>query len=787
MKTKKFSLLFILTLSLCFATCLAQSNDSLISRFNRYRKNIVHEKLFLHLDRTSYLTGETLWLKVYCVEAGTLRPLDLSRVAYVELVDHAGKAALQAKIELNNGKGTGALFIPATLQSGNYSVVAYTRWMKNFPKEYFFNQPIAIVNPFRAPELSPGKKEDTRIDAQFFPEGGNLITNVPSRVAFRVVDQNGNGLSFEGRIKDDIGNTIVTFTSARFGLGSFKATFDHTKTYSAEITSSDGERFNVAFPPVHEKGFSMQVAEDKEQFKILVNATLFDEPLVYLFAHTNNQTIQSQSAFIKNGQAQFTIRKNELRNGITHLTLFNYSLVPVAERLVYVKPERVASAEIRTDHADYSPRTPVKISIELPTPEASSYDASISIFRKDSLPSFHHHTISSYLLFTSDLNGQIENPEYYRDSASYEDFDHLMLTHGWRKFNWQKLMQRDFSFRWLPEVEGPILEGQLLDETGKPARKIETFVSTPSKKAQLYTSISDTTGHVRFILNTIKGPRKLFLQTNFAKDSLYEFQINSPFAESPSANRLPPFILSKNISNTLTTRSVAMQVQDIFTENERSVFTEIDSLPFFGKADETYLLDDFTRFPVMEEVMREYVKGVWVRKRKDAFVFMVLDNVNKAVFNESPLILLDGVPIFRVNDIMNVNPLKIRKIDVLTRRMYVGNVTLPGVVSFTTYTNDLAGIKLDRKNFTIDYDGLQAERTFFTPIYDSERQRSTRIPDQRSTLLWKPSITIANGKATVTCYTSDLPGTFEISVQGLSNDGRTISGRHTFTVSNFNN
>ncbi|HEY0651778.1 MAG TPA: hypothetical protein VGD65_01580 [Chryseosolibacter sp.] len=246
-------------------------------------------------------------------------------------------------------------------------------------------------------------------------------------------------------------------------------------------------------------------------------------------------------------------------------------------------------------------------------------------------------------------------------------------------------------------------------------------------------------------------------------------------------------MLSRNIAGTLTTRSIAMQVQDIFTESERSLFTEVDSLPFFGKPDETYYLDDFTRFPVMEEVMREYVKGVWVRKRKNEFVFIVLDHINKSVFNENPLILLDGVPVFRVNDIMNVNPLKIKRIDVLTRQLYLGKISLPGVVSFRTYSQDLAGITLDRKNFVLDYEGLQAARTFFAPVYDSERQRSTRVPDQRSTLLWMPTVTIADGQASVTAYTSDLPGTFEIQLHGISDDGETITGQHTFTVSNFNN
>ncbi|HEY0651777.1 MAG TPA: hypothetical protein VGD65_01575 [Chryseosolibacter sp.] len=529
------SLVFISMLCANVHIASAQSSDTLLARFIRYRKNIVHEKIFLHLDRTSYLTGETLWLKVYCVEAGTLSPIDLSRVAYIEIIDRSGKRALQTKIELKDGKGNGAIFLPATLPSDNYTVVAYTSWMKNFPKEYFFHQPVTIVNPFRASDHVIAPKPAADIDAQFFAEGGTILAGVDARVAFRVVDQSGKGIDFTGVLKDDSGNTLATFRPSRFGLGSFHATFEAGKRYVAEVTHGDGKVERVNLPEVQVTGYAMQVVEGDDQFDITVSASGFDEPLVFLFAHTNNQTIQCKSAFIKNGKAAFAIKKNSLKKGVTHLTLFNYSLEPVAERLVYTRPDRTGTAHIKTDNSDYSPRRPLKIAVTLSDKTARRYDASVSIFRKDSVPSFDHQAITSYLNFTSDLHGQIENPNYYFESGTAEDFDHVMLTHGWRKFSWEKISRSDFTFRWLPEVEGPILEGTLLDETGKPARNIGTYLSTPSKKIQLYTSVSDTAGNIRFTLSKLRGPRQIYLQTNFEKDSLYQFRLRSPFHESPGS------------------------------------------------------------------------------------------------------------------------------------------------------------------------------------------------------------------------------------------------------------
>lgn len=106
------------------------------------------------------------------------------------------------------------------------------------------------------------------------------------------------------------------------------------------------------------------------------------------------------------------------------------------------------------------------------------------------------------------------------------------------------------------------------------------------------------------------------------------------------------------------------------------------------------MLDKYTRFKVMEEVLREYVPGVLVRIRKDGFHLLVVDKTNKSVL-EAPLMLLDGVPVFDANKIMGINPLKVRKLEVVDGRYYQGPAVYNGIVSFTTYKGDLEGFQLD--------------------------------------------------------------------------------------------
>jgi hypothetical protein len=275
------------------------------------------------------------------------------------------------------------------------------------------------------------------------------------------------------------------------------------------------------------------------------------------------------------------------------------------------------------------------------------------------------------------------------------------------------------------------------------------------------------------------------MQTNTSVDSTYTLSVNNPYDESASSVNPKPFLLSPSMKDKLGERSLSMQVQDIFYReaNDRIVAVKNDSTAFFGNADETYNLDDYTRFPVMEEVMREYVPGVLVRKRRGGFHFLVIDKVNKGILEGDPLVMVDGMPVFDVDKIMSFDPLRIKKLEVITRNFYVGPLFLPGIVSYSTYSGDLGGFEIDPRSVVINYEGLQLQREFYSPAYGNQKDRSNRLPDQRTLLHWIPQLKIdAAGANKVDFYTSDLAGDFVVVVHALARKGMAATGVHKFTV-----
>src|SRR5215217_100132 len=112
LKRKCISLLLSLSF---FNTCIYCQGDlarTMEQNFAAYNKDVVQEKIYVHTDKSFYLAGETIWFRIYTVDANTHKQINISKTAYVEILDHTNKPVLQAMIELNNGDGDGSFLLP---------------------------------------------------------------------------------------------------------------------------------------------------------------------------------------------------------------------------------------------------------------------------------------------------------------------------------------------------------------------------------------------------------------------------------------------------------------------------------------------------------------------------------------------------------------------------------------------------------------------------------------------------------------------------------------------------
>jgi hypothetical protein len=133
----------------------------------------VSEVLFIHANTTTFLTGETLYCKAYCLNAADYGRSRISKIAYIELIDNTRKSVFKQKLYLENGTAQGDFFIPTTLKTGNYKLIAYTKWMLNSRKSVF-EMELAIINPFQAPDNNNG------VNTVEIPEQTSMANGNPS-------------------------------------------------------------------------------------------------------------------------------------------------------------------------------------------------------------------------------------------------------------------------------------------------------------------------------------------------------------------------------------------------------------------------------------------------------------------------------------------------------------------------------------------------------------------------------------------------------------------------------
>ena len=123
-----------------------QEKEALLKdQFNEYNQQVLQEKLYVHTDKNFYLAGEICWFKIYNTDAFFHKPLGISKLAYIEVLDKNNKPVLQAKVPMKEGDGNGSLQLPVSLGSGKYLLRAYTSWMKNFSADYFFEKQLLLL------------------------------------------------------------------------------------------------------------------------------------------------------------------------------------------------------------------------------------------------------------------------------------------------------------------------------------------------------------------------------------------------------------------------------------------------------------------------------------------------------------------------------------------------------------------------------------------------------------------------------------------------------------------
>ncbi len=773
------STILTLTCLLLFAHLTFAQENAILENFDEFRRQNFQEKIYVTTDREFYLAGEILWFKLYGMDGSLHLPTDLSRIAYIEVVSADSIAQAQAKIALDQGTGSGSLYLPTNMVSGNYMIRAYTNWMKNYDPAFYFEKELTIVNTFRRLPPPPSKKQ---ISLHFYPEGGQLVSGFESKVAFQATNLPENQATFSGVLQNNLGDTVLHFSSEYAGMGSFKFIPEKDMSYQAAITVED-ETYVAQLPDVLANGQVLSLEPANNLVKISASSNKGEDGL-YLLVQSRNIVSHSVFMQLSSGQTSLSINLQDLADGINHFTLFNQAGKPVAERLFFKRPEDLMSINIEGNQKQPSVKEMVSYQISA----AVNAKLSMSVYQLDSFNKEPSINMVDYLYLTSDLGTRIENSAYYlNDQTPAAHLDLLMMVHGWSRFDWDEVINPiETDKKYVPEVLGHLIQGEVLHkESGSAGENINAYLSVTGKYPRFYVSRSNPEGKIKFELQDSFGDANIVIGTNPLQDSAYTVEIWDAFSKQYLTFSNHQLDIDQQRAAPLIDRSIGMQTMNIYQESNINTYTteESDTTLFFMRGDKRYLLDDYTRFSSMEDIMREYMPEIFVNVNRAGFSLRILDDVRETKYDNNPLVLYDGVPVFDMNKFMAIDPHRIKTIDVIRKRYFLGKSTFDGIISCSSYQQDLEGLTVDPAALLMNYQFAQQQRTFYTPDYRTNT--NSTLPDRRNLLFWKADIvTNQQGMAKVKFATSEESGEYLVVVEGISPDGIPGYTAVTFKVNN---
>jgi hypothetical protein len=753
-------------------TCLAQKKKDnfgdVAQSLRQFSNTHFEENIYLHINSSFLLVGESVLFKAYCLKAVDNTTSSLSSVAYVELIDANANPVLRSKILLKEGEGSGDFFLPSTLSSGNYTLIAYTQWMRNYSIQKFFKTQITIINPFRKSTTDIPKKK-SQVQIEFFPEGGTLLSGVENLVAFRVLNEKMKAVNFLGKILDETGNIALEFSPTANGVGRFTFIPLSGKEYKAVVIDSLQNIYFQKLPPVVVEGIGVHVIENESAFQVNLTSRSLGKNIrtKILVQHKTAPIIEVEIQFV-NEQAKYDLKKELLPWGISQLIILNPTNQVACERSIFYKPINIAKPDLQLERNIYKTRD--KVSLTLAMKDTFPAYLSMSV-RKIEKKIVSTSSITNYLF----LGKKDLEMNSLQKSASMDD---QLLIHS----DSHTVLQESTLLKYLPEIRGNLITGTIMmKDNTTPVIKEKVYLSIPSKEYLFFASITDSVGRFYFSTDKILFNADLIVQIAPTSCPDCKIKLDAMGLEDYSGFKPSELEIDSSYRKLIERRSILSQIENAYySQKQDSIIDKSPNFRFYGKPDKAYKLDDFVRFPTMQDVLIEYVQEVILKKKIDRYEIKAMDIRKRLAFSQDPLILIDGIPIFDSNQVINYNPLWLEKIEVVGRRYFYGPLETHGIISLTTYAGDGKNISMPQKE---KYIGIQPRKLHFSPKYDSNSPTLSKIPDYRTQLYWNPSLTVSNDKLPIEFYTSDEEGDFEIIIEGILVNGIPIHHKEIIHVS----
>ena len=838
----------ILCTLLAWGPVFSQSDNiisgKLIDSFENQAKNSRPLLIYLQTSKSIYETGEDLWFKAYVLDAQYLIPSDTDHTLYVQLIrEENNKAVWEERYRINQGFANGQVYLPESLEEGDYLLAAYSSHsFYNRPEKFFAFRKIRIKEHI-VPQLLidhefskraysnhdaitldltiQTKQRDTAsyadIDAQLwqgdrilrslhtktnkygktrlafsrrdtikglrvklkaryegkeqslilkvpavrgkiirfsmFPEGGNIVSGVESKIAFKTVNDAGEPVHVKGILYSN-GDSLLSFESLHAGMGSFCFIPDSNKNYSIKLFEPSIDSVFL-LPEIKKGGLSMELTDRNKDvliFKIAQDSSSIKQR-IYLRLQMRGLVYSAGTGIVKN-KLLIKIPLDAIPQGIAEVTLFNKDLYPVAERLVYVNMDKKLYVDAKLSEKTYNTRDQATLRIKVTDSEGNPVSAHLGVSVFDRLYNIPNdpETIITHTYLSGQIKGKIYDPGYYFDMKNTdreEALDLLLLTQGWRRYVWNEENLVDIKGKEIifDGTKGLVINDKKRKKNHSPSTYAMIF--TPDTEGESILLKPDLSGAFTVTVEDLEMSRGQYLYIKPVGPSKEKLHIDMDHPWS-------------TINNIRVKKSFCYPIPG----KEKSGMKNQGS---FSIGPNTILL---------EEVK---VKGKKTTTIRDKYMGK-LDSLAKVNTPTNDYVCPYGglnCPM-HANNKDNTKPVEGGRYHIIfgAKLRDDGNWTYQSESTIIYHYPQLTDEEILKLNNLSRIKGYYGHKEFYQPDYNKDTVRDP-LPDFRNTLLWNPSvITDKNGEATVRFFCSDLNTEFAGVIEGVGGTG--LLGRKSF-------
>ncbi|TCP24602.1 hypothetical protein EV195_10533 [Tenacibaculum skagerrakense] len=327
----------------------------------------------------------------------------------------------------------------------------------------------------------------------------------------------------------------------------------------------------------------------------------------------------------------------------------------------------------------------------------------------------------------------------------------------------------------LPELRGSLIKGKISSTSAK-LLNVKLALSFENNKSLPLTAITNSNGEFYFNIENL-NKNAVYISILDKNKSAYTIELIESENTIKALSDFAPIQLDESAVTLIKNRSLYSQIENAYYTVKQDSIIDISKKDLLlDRIKVAYPLDDYTRFNTIKETFIEVIEGAGFYKKGDDYQIKVTDADASETLNYLPsLLIIDGRIIMDHTSFMSYNSRKIKTISLVKDKYFYGNAIYQGIVLVETFKGNYAENNNEYTKF--DVQPVQPKKIYF---FQDHKESNTRIPDFRTQLYWNPSV--KNTTKEVTFYTSDVIGTYEITIQGYDINGKLVSITQDFAV-----